>query len=155
MEMADMQTAPRPATLQDVATRTLAGEHFDMLVREFLDAFYLAGEKARQRAISVAPLPVGPVQDAYLAAVAEHLALKFGLVVPAWAEEPGRFLTKPFFAGGLEDLKAILIVESPLAFRRRQIFVSANALSRPREFQSGDKERERSPGRAKVIRGRM
>jgi len=59
--------------------------------------------------------------------------LRFKLAVPPWVDEPYRFLVKPFFAGGLENLKAILLVESPLAFRRRQIFVSANALSRPRE----------------------
>jgi hypothetical protein len=32
----------------------------------------------------------------------------------------------------------ILLVESPLAFRRRPIFVSANALSRPRENSRRD-----------------
>ena len=62
--------------------------------------------------------------------------MRFGLTVPPWVDEPHRFLSKPFLAGGLEDLKAILLVESPLAFRRRQIFVSANALSRPRDVSS-------------------
>jgi hypothetical protein len=61
-----------------------------------------------------------------------------GLPIPPWVEQPQRFLDKPFFAGGLESLKAILLAESPLAFRRRQIFVSANALSRPREHSSGE-----------------
>jgi hypothetical protein len=37
----------------------------------------------------------------------------------------------PFFAGGLESLKAILLAESPSEFRRRLIFISADALSRP------------------------
>jgi hypothetical protein len=36
----------------------------------------------------------------------------------------------------LEGLKALLLVESPLAFRRRQIFVSADALSRPRDREA-------------------
>jgi hypothetical protein len=38
----------------------------------------------------------------------------------------------PFFAGGLESLKATLFVQSPTAFRRRMLFVSKNALDRPR-----------------------
>ena len=126
----------RPATLQEVAARAANGESFDPLLREFLDEFYVGDNKRKISAIVQSPSPISPVHDAYLGAVAEHLALKFGLPVPEWVEEPRRFLTKPFFAGGLENLKAILLVESPSAFRRRQIFVSANALSRPREGAS-------------------
>ena len=129
----DGWTVPRPASLEDAAARTLGGEPFDPLLREFLDEFYGGNSDLRARAIAAAPARIAPIHDAYLAAVAEHLALRFGLPVPQWVEEPDRFLTKPFFAGGLENLKAILLVESPLAFRRRQIFISANALSRARE----------------------
>jgi hypothetical protein len=133
MKSRDALTIPRPAALDVVAVRTLGGEPFDPLLREFLDEFYGGNSDMRARAIAAAPARIAPIHDAYLAAVAEHLALRFGLPVPQWVEEPDRFLTKPFFAGGLESLKAILLVESPLAFRRRQIFVSANALSRARE----------------------
>jgi hypothetical protein len=133
MKSRDPLTIPRPAALELVAVRTLGGEPFDPLLREFLDEFYVGNSDMKARAIVGAPTRIDPIHDAYLAAVAEHLALRFGLSVPQWVEEPSRFLTKPFFAGGLENLKAILLVESPLAFRRRQIFVSANALSRPRE----------------------
>ena len=79
------------------------------------------------------PAQISPVRDAYLAATAEHLALRFGLAVPGWTDGPVRFLARPFFAGGLESLKAILIAESPSAFRRRLIFVGADALYRPRD----------------------
>jgi hypothetical protein len=123
----------RPRTLREVAARARAGQAFDPMVREFLDEFYLAEGECRPRMIADRPEGVGTVHDAYLGAVAEHLARRFELTIPEWVDEPERFLAKPFFAGGLEDLKAILLVESPLAFRRRQIFVSANALSRPRD----------------------
>lgn len=43
---------------------------------------------------------------------------------------PERFLRRAYFAGGLESLKAVLLVESPTPLRCRQTFVSANALSR-------------------------
>jgi hypothetical protein len=134
---ADATIAPRPAALQDVAARSLGGAPFDPLLREFLDEFYGRTQSEMALAVAREPARIGLVHDAYLAAVAEHLALKFGLPVPAWVEQPDRFLAQPFFAGGLESLKAILLVESPLAFRRRQIFVSANALSRPRERLAG------------------
>jgi hypothetical protein len=83
-------------------------------------------------ALADEPNKVGGVKDAYLAALAEHLALSDRFPVPGWTEQPDRFLSEPFFAGGLDSLKAILLVESPLAFRRRLIFISADGLSRPK-----------------------
>jgi hypothetical protein len=123
----------RPRTLDAVARRSQAGRAFDPLLREFLDEFYVADREQRQDAIASEPPRLTPVHDAYLAAVAEHLALRFRLDIPDWTENKDRFLDTPFFAGGLEGLKALLLVESPLAFRRRQVFVSRDALSRPRD----------------------
>jgi hypothetical protein len=100
-------------------------------VAEFLDEFY-THEKRRQVMIEAVPPRVGKVEDAWLAAVAEHLARRWDLAIPSWVEEPDRFLKDPVFAGGLEDLKAILLAESPLAFRRRLIFVEAEPLARAR-----------------------
>jgi hypothetical protein len=68
--------------------------------------------------------------DAYLAAVVETLCREAGMPPPLWTDSPDRFLSRPWFAGGLESLKAILLAESPVAFRRRNLFVSANALAR-------------------------
>ena len=133
-------TDKRPASLCDVAARALQGEAFDPLLTEFLDEFYLGTAEARAQSISRVPDRLSAVKDAYLAAVAEHLALRFKLPVPDWVHGPERFLERPFFAGGLESLKAVLLVESPLAFRRRQIVVSANALSRPRDAEASATE---------------
>jgi hypothetical protein len=77
------------------------------------------------------PVRIGRVKDVYLAALAKHLAREAGFDVPAWTEEPSRFLDEPFFSGGPESLKAILLAESPPAFRRRLMFISADSLSRP------------------------
>jgi hypothetical protein len=87
---------------------------------------------ARSSALSSEPQGIGGVYDSYLAALTEHLALSARMTVPGWTESATRFLMEPLFAGGLESLKAALIVQSPLAFRRRLIFISADALSRPR-----------------------
>lgn len=84
------------------------------------------------------PLLLDDIKDAYLAAVAEHLAACYRLDPPDWAEGHGRPLKKAFFAGGLDSLKATLTVESPSAFRRRLLFVSQNALDRPRRFSGSD-----------------
>jgi hypothetical protein len=122
----------RPRSILEIAARAdTVFQQFDPAVREFLDEWQLMSREQRSMALEGEPQRLGDVKDAYLAALAEHLALSDRLSVPAWTEQPGRFLSEPFFAGGLESLKAILLVESPLAFRRRLIFISANGLSRP------------------------
>jgi hypothetical protein len=122
----------RPRTLAEAAR--IAREEpglLDLVVAEFLDEFY-AHPESRQAAIDAEPVGIGRVEDAWLAAVAEHLARRWHLRIPDWVEAPHRFLSEPHFAGGLESLKAILLAESPLAFRRRLIFVEADPLRRAR-----------------------
>ena len=124
--------AARPRTLHEVARRTASGKQaFDPALREFLDSFY-ANPETRQTAIDQPPEHLDALRDAYFAAVGEHLARCYHLEIPAWAETGGLDLEHPFFAGGLESLKARLFVESPTAFRRRMLFVSKDALFRPR-----------------------
>jgi hypothetical protein len=123
----------RPKTLCEVARRVNNGEQkFDNAVLEFLDSFYAEPEH-RLSAINNRPELIDALRDAYLSAVAEHLARSYGLPVPEWTEMQGNDLHQPFFAGGLEALKGTLVAESPTAFRRRLLFVSKNALSRPRQ----------------------
>jgi hypothetical protein len=123
----------RPLSIAEIAERAAAGgQIFDLAVREFLDSWQSFGADDRAEALAEEPVPVGQVEDAYLAALAEHLASVHRMDAPRWTEAPHRFLDEPFFAGGLESLKAMLIVESPSAFRRRLIFISADGLSRPR-----------------------
>jgi hypothetical protein len=120
----------RPQSLDEVAIRVAAGESLDYALADFLDEFYLNGE-CRERRLAREPAPLeNDMASAYLAAVAEHLALQYKLTIPSWVNATNRFLHRPYFSGGLESLKATLLVESPAAFRRRLLFVSANALSR-------------------------
>ena len=120
----------RPHSLYEVGRRVADGEVFDIALREYLDSFY-ANPEQREEAIKQQPQTPDALRDAYVAAVAEHLARSYRLKVPDWAENQGLDLARPYFAGGLESLKARLTVESPTAFRRRMLFVSKNARSRP------------------------
>lgn len=123
----------RPQSIAEVASRAIDhAQGFDAACRELLDEWQSMDDRKKLAALAEEPASVGGVEDAYLAALAEHLALFARLAAPAWTEAPHRFLTEPFFSGGLESLKAILLAESPLAFRRRLIFISADGLSRPR-----------------------
>ncbi|MSU59810.1 MAG: hypothetical protein EXS35_16855 [Pedosphaera sp.] len=124
----------RPQTLAEVAQLTSEGDSFDRCLANFLDEFYLAPNAA---ALAAEPRRLGPqsgergqVQDCYLAATAEELARRFSLSVPDWTTGEGRALHRPWFASTLAALRAVLILESPPAFRARNLFVSENALSR-------------------------
>ena len=67
--------------------------------------------------------------DALLASTAESLCDEMQLAPPQWLRSVPE-CHDPYFVGELENLKAISIVESPLRFRMRKIFVLENFLSR-------------------------
>jgi hypothetical protein len=97
----------------------------------FVDEFRIA---SRDRKIEMVEKPglhfKKRIHNSYFAASVEYLCLESHIPIPGWVHNKKYFLEEPFFAGGLESLKAFLLVESPLPFRRRNIFVSENALGR-------------------------
>lgn len=132
--MLTIATNKRPESLKLAAIRGLAAGAIDASIREFLDEFYIEKNvsKKEQMLIDEPPLFDDDKANAYFAAIAEHLSFKNNLPVPPWCQNKNRFLKRPFFPGALESLKAILLVESPTAFRRRLIFVGMDPLYRPR-----------------------
>lgn len=119
-------------TVADVARRRIAGEELMPAVRELLDEFsLLATDAQRARALSEEPPVTGDARhDAYLAALAEHLALRSSLERPKWALEPGRFLDRLWFVSDVPGFRALAIAQSPAAFRRRGIFIAQGSLER-------------------------
>jgi hypothetical protein len=67
--------------------------------------------------------------DAVLASVAESICDELNLPIPDWLGNVPA-CTDPYFVSGLENLKATAIVESPLRFRIRKVFVLENFLHR-------------------------
>ena len=124
----------RPKTLAEVAALAAQGDSFDRCLANFLDEFYAAPHAAALMDTPALLAPqfgeLGQVQDAYLAATAEELARRFGLPQPGWTVGESRQLHRPWFATPLAALRAVLLLESPPAFRARNLFVSENALSR-------------------------
>jgi hypothetical protein len=108
-------------------------ETFGYALRDFLDRFR---ESPSYDLIKDAPELLEPQfkdsgrADAFLASTAAYLAQKYQLPVPHWAAGNSRALEKPWFAAKTHNLRMILLQESPAAFRVRNLFVSANALSR-------------------------
>jgi hypothetical protein len=68
--------------------------------------------------------------DAFLGALVEHVTNADRTVTPAWVGEPDRFLSRWWFPAGLRSLQAFALVESPISFARRGIFLTRGALDR-------------------------
>jgi hypothetical protein len=112
-------TARTPAA---VALRPLLG---------FLDEAQRVPDELLIALLREAPAPTGSRQlDAFVSALAEHVALKRGVTPPEWTQDPTRFLDQWWFPSGFRSLHATALVESPTAFRRRGIFITAGALER-------------------------
>lgn len=91
-------------------------------------------DEARRNADTLRNEPSFPAGDqqlrALVASTAEALSAERGTEpAPEWAAiiPP---LKQPWFVSGMESLKAMALVESPVYFRRRNIFVLGNFLSR-------------------------
>lgn len=90
---------------------------------------------AARRSQAVAGLETPPAAElsarlrALMAAVAETLAVQHGSGAPPWTSGVGS-LERPWFVSGYENLKASALVESPVAFRSRNVFILANFLDR-------------------------
>ncbi len=125
--------AKRIASLSEVARVAREKRGFSLALRDFLDGFH-ADPKLEK--MSAEPEPLAGVMkddgfaDAYLAAVCDHLCRQHRLPRPAWIKAKHRILARPHFSAKTHGLRMILLQESPPAFRERNIFVSANALSR-------------------------
>jgi DNA-binding XRE family transcriptional regulator len=94
---------------------------------DFVDAF----RRTRNFALLATP-PESELEtrlQVLLAAVVEQLSQESGLTPPLWLDATP-VLPEPWFVAGIENLKAMALIESPLAFRKRGIFVLSNFLDR-------------------------
>jgi hypothetical protein len=126
----------RPGTLAEAVQRYKSGQQkFSVALSEFLDEFYMDTDAGSRYARVEEPpdLVEENVFDAYIGAVGEHLVRRWKLgIPPEWTDDSQRFLRRPWFPPGVEAEKPILLVESPMAFRRRMLFVEADPLRRAR-----------------------
>src|SRR3982074_135044 len=121
----------RPITLAEVAELASRGDSFDRCLANFLDEFYSSPSSS---ALAAEPSPLAPrfadlgrVQDAYLAATAEELARQYNQQRPTWIDAETRRLHRPWFASSLAALRTVLLLESPPAFRSRNLLGTAHA----------------------------
>ena len=106
----------------------------DYNIANFLDYFYHAEKDERQTIIIDEPTGnefVEPADYAYVAAMVEKLCQDYDLECPEWVFKDKYFLKEPWFPPYVKGKARIyLMLYSPVAFLRRNIFVSENALTR-------------------------
>lgn len=103
--------------------------------------------------------PEGRIADAWLAAYAEHLAGKIGIVPPEWAFARWHTAEDPIFdEGSTPALRDLALVQAPLAFKRRNIFTHAVdlplALRAGRPAKSAEEKRRTNAERQQRFRER-
>ncbi|OGQ31483.1 MAG: hypothetical protein A3B79_00110, partial [Deltaproteobacteria bacterium RIFCSPHIGHO2_02_FULL_50_15] len=96
-------------------------------VFNFVDAFRREGDAKYVELPPSNQLSEG--QKAMMASIVETLCEELNVKIPAWCGAVAA-LKNPWFVSGLENLKAISLVESPIHFRKRNIFVLGNFLER-------------------------
>jgi len=123
----------RPGSVAEVSRVATDWRGFHYALLDFLDQFAIQKRMdmlVEEPSRLTATFREGEVADAYLAAVAVALARTISSAPPAWAWQEDRKLRRPWFAHTGAALRATLIAESPAPFRERNLFVSANALTR-------------------------
>ena len=100
----------------------------------FLDEFYRTVEKDKQRfLLSKEPnLPsLGFTISCFIAASVHRLSNMNHLEVPEWVFKDRYYSIDPLFIDNPGDLlRLVYLIESPAEFKSRNVFVSANVLSR-------------------------
>jgi hypothetical protein len=120
----------RAGTLKEIALRSDSIGDFGRHLRDWLHEIRRASSRTQAfAAIADEPpqlrekFPEGRIADAWLGAYAEHLADKIGASVPEWAFVSWRMSKEPLFdEGATPALREIALVNSPLPFKRRNIF---------------------------------
>jgi hypothetical protein len=144
----------RPSTLKAVAERSESLADFGRHLRDWLHELRLVSSRPLAAA-AVAEEPPrlsrkfaqGEVADAWLAAYAEHLAIKAAIRPADWVFASSRVLAEPSFNAETESpkLHALALAHAPLAFKRRNIYTPSVDLplslhaGRPRKPQEEKK----------------
>ncbi len=120
-------------TLRESMANVVVQSDFSYAIKNFLDRFRSNPDVTllvdEPELLSPA-LDDGGYADAFVASTAAFLCQFHNLGAPSWVNQKSRIMPVPWFAAKSPNMKAILLQESPAAFRVRNLFVSANALSR-------------------------
>lgn len=111
------------------------GDLARFILRDLPRRFHALPHDRQAAVLALAPPLAEPRWDALLAATVEHVARLHGHDVPAWIEEPARFLARPWVVPEVPFMRRNAILYAPAAFIRH------GALADPRELDARGGER--------------
>lgn len=128
-EAVDAAVAEPPFSLRNALLRVLADgdASWRTHLMDTVDEFRRA--PTSDLLVSAPPAATSELLLCLAAGVADSLATEAALPLPAWTASVGP-LAEPWFVAGRESLVASALIESPVAFRSRNVFVLANFLAR-------------------------
>lgn len=101
------------------------------LLDDYTSEAQRVGTEQASRRFDEEPPATGSAEvDAGLAALAEHLARRDGWHARAWVGAAGRYTRHWWFVTPLKGMHATALQQSPPSFRKRGVFITADALSR-------------------------
>jgi hypothetical protein len=127
----------RPKSLRELAEESATYQEFGMNMKDFLHEFAFARQKKQPLAPMLAEEPPrlaerfseGRVCDAFLAATTDYLSRENHLNTPLWALKEDYVLEEPWFALENIGLRALLLRDTPSAYKDKNIFIFPNALN--------------------------
>lgn len=115
--------------LETLEHARLAGDHYQLPINEFVDAFRRADTAARQ-AMVTDPIEGMGALEGLIAATVSALCRETGTDTPEWVGHVAS--VEPFFVLPATSfaMRVRLMLESPAPFRIRRVFVPLDYLSR-------------------------
>ncbi len=98
-------------------------------VAEFVTRFRAANREQQLRMIAVSAKPTGDLRwDAFIAALAEWLAVSVQIKTPEWVRDKNRSLRKPWWVSPMILMQAWEYAGTPAAFQSRGVFIHRDSL---------------------------
>jgi transcriptional regulator with XRE-family HTH domain len=96
---------------------------------ELVHRFERSGDDERRRMIAAAPPSTGDGRwDAFVAAVAEWLAVRGDVETPDWAHDPDRYLSGGWWVTDLPSMRAWEYAGSPVSFKLHGVYLHRDSL---------------------------
>jgi len=104
---------------------------FWLMFGTFLDEFYALKDTKMFEEEPIYNKNITIEMRSFIAASVDHLCDLENLKYPKWTKDLKYVLKEPFFPSGLKGpIRAVMLIESPIAYKVRNIYVLNNVLTR-------------------------